>query len=303
MSEVPSVTTEKQFYHSEPYSRTVDYFDKQEEKLGVRLSVAGTSHIPETQTLFASSHHSPRFRPELDIITNARAFRAALISLGYDDNQRQIRFIGKQELFNQLAFAKLNKLPVVGPRLYSAAHEFIQRQTGLELDGIDFDKILRELGALPINRDRHNHEQMQDIRHATKDGHDLLIFPEGEVVHNTHGRIAELGGGVIYFAQKGKLPITPVSVVYGTERLAGLTLQDTLVRYAQPLEVGPRQNKQDDIETLASLNEAMQANQVEAWTEFETIYGYKPGQRPTTTLLQQIIALRHRPAVTIIEDV
>ena len=93
--------------------------------------------------------------------------------------KQDIRFLAKKELFN-------NKL---------------------------FGKILKWFGAIPIDRDNPDIQSLLASIKVLKEGHKLVIFPEGTRNKSGSIKLQEIKGGSVVFAVKAKCPIVPIMIL------------------------------------------------------------------------------------------
>ena len=74
-------------------------------------------------------------------------------------------------------------------------------------------KLLKSCGGIPINRDNPDIKSMLSAIKLLKQGHKLVIFPEGTRNKLGHGRPMAIKGGSAVFAVKAQCPIVPIMMV------------------------------------------------------------------------------------------
>ena len=74
-------------------------------------------------------------------------------------------------------------------------------------------KLLKSCGGIPINRDNPDVKSMLSAIKILKNGHKLVIFPEGTRNKLGYGRPMSIKGGSAVFAVKAKCPIVPIMMV------------------------------------------------------------------------------------------
>lgn len=73
-------------------------------------------------------------------------------------------------------------------------------------------KIIKDFGAIPINRENPNINSLLTCVKALKSGKKLLIFPEGTRNKTKTSELQEIKGGSAVFAVKAKKPIVPIMI-------------------------------------------------------------------------------------------
>ncbi|MGI2336517.1 MAG: lysophospholipid acyltransferase family protein [Dehalogenimonas sp.] len=81
-----------------------------------------------------------------------------------------------------------------------------------------FGKILKESGAIPLNRDGASGTSFKASARVIKKGGALIIFPEGK--RNPDGGLTAAMPGAGYLAAAFKTPVIPVAIT-GTETITG----------------------------------------------------------------------------------
>lgn len=74
-----------------------------------------------------------------------------------------------------------------------------------------FGRLIRSLGAIPIERGRNDRQALSQGIEALRRGHLLLVFPEG--TRTRDGTIGPLKPGIFLMARRAGVPIVPVAVV------------------------------------------------------------------------------------------
>lgn len=78
-----------------------------------------------------------------------------------------------------------------------------------------FSWLIQLLGAIPLERESFYSYTLRNALKLLKNGHGVVIFPEG--TRSEDGKIKDGKGGVGFLAIKGKSPIIPVKIK-GTEK-------------------------------------------------------------------------------------
>lgn len=76
-----------------------------------------------------------------------------------------------------------------------------------------FSKILYSLGAFPVNRDGSDLASLLKAVRIVKEGHKLVIFPEGTRNKTGTTKLQPLKGGSGLIAVKSRTPIIPVTMI------------------------------------------------------------------------------------------
>lgn len=74
-------------------------------------------------------------------------------------------------------------------------------------------KLLPFLGSFPVDRDNPDLAAIKKSLAVLKEGHQLLIFPEGTRVKK--GKKSEPKGGAVMLAQRAGVPIVPIYITHG----------------------------------------------------------------------------------------
>ena len=101
--------------------------------------------------------------------------------------------------------------PAVVAELYSSDVFFLAKNELFK--NKFFSKILYSLGAFPVNRDSGDVASMIKAVRIVKEGHKLVIFPEGTRNKTGTTELQPLKGGSGLIAVKTKAPIIPVMMI------------------------------------------------------------------------------------------
>ena len=71
-------------------------------------------------------------------------------------------------------------------------------------------KIIKSYGGIPIDREKPDLKSLMTAVNVLKQGHKLVIFPEGSRNKTGTDKLQELKGGTAVFAVKAKCPIVPM---------------------------------------------------------------------------------------------
>lgn len=71
-------------------------------------------------------------------------------------------------------------------------------------------KIIKSFGAIPVDRENLDMKSMITSLRVLKDGHKLVVFPEGTRNKTGTSKLQPLKGGSMLFAVKAKCPIVPI---------------------------------------------------------------------------------------------
>lgn len=111
--------------------------------------------------------------PAIFVANHFSVLDVCYISYIYDKN---IKFLAKKELFD-------NKI---------------------------FGKIIKDIGAIPVNRDNPDMTTFLSIMKQIKSGGKVFIFPEGTRNRSGTNKLQKIKGGSAVFAIKYKVPIIPI---------------------------------------------------------------------------------------------
>lgn len=75
-----------------------------------------------------------------------------------------------------------------------------------------FGKIIKTFGLIPIDRENTDLKSMLNAIRVVKEGHKLVIFPEGTRNKADNGELQEIKGGAALFAVKAKKPLVPLYI-------------------------------------------------------------------------------------------
>jgi 1-acyl-sn-glycerol-3-phosphate acyltransferase len=160
-----------------------------------------------------------------------------------------------------LAFSHHNSwdVPGLGMTVYRHNQRLVHFLTKEELLGkIAVGPLLKSMHSLPINRDgKATMSQMRQTMEALESGALVALAPEGGRVNGR--KIAELKGGVGFFAAKANAQVIPVGIAGDNYPLPlGAYLPRPLhIHFGEPLEPGGGKAGRQRIDN--SLRSAMQA--------------------------------------------
>lgn len=120
-------------------------------------------------------------------------------------------------------------------------------------------KTLKSMGAVPIDRTNPDVKTMLSLIRYLKEGHKVLIFPEG--TRNTTGttELQDLKGGSALFAIKAKVPIVPIML-----ENKGRFLKKNRIIVGLPFELSEFYGKKTTDEDIAAADDIIKAKMIEA---------------------------------------
>ena len=120
-------------------------------------------------------------------------------------------------------------------------------------------KTLKSMGAVPIDRKNPDIKTMLSLIRYLKEGHKVLIFPEG--TRNTTGttELQELKGGSALFAIKAKVPIVPIML-----ENKGRFLRKNHIYVGKPFELTDFYGKKTSDEDIKNADEIIKNNMIES---------------------------------------
>ena len=104
--------------------------------------------------------------------------------------------------------------PVVGCKVNRNLHYFAR--SSLFVGPLGF--LIRRLNSIPVNRDQLDFKTLKTTLKVLKDGHPLLVFPEG--TRSLDGKISSGKKGIGLLVKKSKCPVFPVRI-RGTFEILG----------------------------------------------------------------------------------
>jgi 1-acyl-sn-glycerol-3-phosphate acyltransferase len=174
-------------------------------KLRARLVVEGREHIPDGPFIVTSNHVS-NWDP---------------VALGVIISDRQVRALGKQELF---------ELPILG-------------------------RIAYWTGGIPIRRGEADREGLAQCKAALQAGQPLIMLPEG--TRSRTGAMNQGKLGIVFLAQLTGVPVLPAAVT-GTRAMGWPWRRGTvLVRFGPAFAI-PRNERRPE-QRQAALDRTMTA--------------------------------------------
>ena len=104
--------------------------------------------------------------------------------------------------------------PVVGCKVNRNLHYFAR--SSLFVGPLGF--LIRRLNSIPVNRDQLDFKTLKTTLKVLKDGHPLLVFPEG--TRSLDGKTSSGKKGIGLLVKKSKCPVYPVRI-RGTFEILG----------------------------------------------------------------------------------
>jgi 1-acyl-sn-glycerol-3-phosphate acyltransferase len=114
-----------------------------------------------------------------------------------------------------------------------------------------FGKIVKSFGAIPVDRDNPDIKSMMAALKVLKEGHKLVVFPEGTRNKTGTTELQEIKGGSMIFAVKAKCPIVPM-MLNGKAK----PFRKTHLIIGEPFELSDFYGKKlnnDDMEEMAKI--------------------------------------------------
>lgn len=121
-----------------------------------------------------------------------------------------------------------------------------------------FGKILKSFGAIPVDRENPDLKSMMIALRVLKEGHKLVIFPEG--TRNTTGttELQSIKGGSMIFAVKAKTPIVPM-MLSGKAKI----FRKTHLIIGKPFELDEFYGKKLDDEDMLKMEQIVSSKMIE----------------------------------------
>lgn len=110
-------------------------------------------------------------------------------------------------------------------------------------------KLLKSLGGLPIDRENPDMKSLMTAIKVLKEGHKLVIFPEGTRNKTGTTELQPIKGGAMVFAVKAKSPIVPIMI----DRKLRL-FRRTHVIVGKPFELSEFYDKKLTDEDMEAMN-------------------------------------------------
>ncbi len=122
-------------------------------------------------------------------------------------------------------------------------------------------RLIRYLGAFPVNIDRGDKEAYQKSVEVLRDGATLVIFPEGSREF-TDGKLLEFKTGAVRMAIEAGVPILPVTIsgankVWGRGIKYPRLFQKIIITYHPLMELSPPVGDGDSREHAHKLTEKL----------------------------------------------
>ncbi|MBQ3762917.1 MAG: 1-acyl-sn-glycerol-3-phosphate acyltransferase [Clostridia bacterium] len=112
--------------------------------------------------------------------------------------------------------------------------------------------IMRGVYAIPVDREGNDMAAMRACLSRLKEGHPLVIFPEGHRFHD--GSIHELKSGTAFIAMRAGVPLIPARIHTSYRPFSGIK-----INIGAPVETGRLSGSQALNETTEKLKKAMEA--------------------------------------------
>lgn len=119
-----------------------------------------------------------------------------------------------------------------------------------------FGTLLKEFGAIPVDRENVDMKTMLATLRVLKDGHKLVIYPEG-TRNKKNTELQELKDGAAVFAVRTKSPIVPVMMLK-----APRLFRRTKLIFGEPIAFSEYYDKKLKDEDLAALDSELHAKMV-----------------------------------------
>ncbi len=111
-------------------------------------------------------------------------------------------------------------------------------------------KLLKSLGGVPIDRDNPDMRTLMSAIKMLKEGHKLVIFPEGTRNKTGTTELQPIKGGAMVFAVKSKSPIVPIMV----DRKARLFRRSHVI-VGKPFELSEFYDRKLTDQDMEAMNE------------------------------------------------
>ena len=112
--------------------------------------------------------------------------------------------------------------------------------------------IMRGVHAIPVDREGGDMNSLRACLNFLKEGHGLVIFPEGHRFHD--GKIHEFKTGTAFIAMRANVPLIPARIRTTYRPFAKITLNVGI-----PIETGKLSGSEALNNTTARLKEAVEA--------------------------------------------
>ncbi len=170
------------------------------------------------------------------------------------------KFIGKKNLPKGSAIMVSNHTANMDSILFAAhlkEHNYYLAKK--ELFSTKFKAwVIKGIGGIPIDRQTNDLGAIKQCLKVLKEGHKLVIYPEGTRNHNEDMEFGEVKGGATMLAIKGKVPIVPI-YINRTPKL----FKKVIVTIGQPFEFDEFYGQRLDSEALDKAGEKLLAKMKE----------------------------------------
>ena len=137
--------------------------------------------------------------------------------------------------------------------------------------------ILKEFGAIPVDRENVDLQTMRAALRALKEDHKLVIFPEG-TRNKKDDALQELKGGAAIFAVRTKSPIVPVMML----KRARLFRRTKLI-FGEPFEFSEYYGKKLTEEDYRKLDAELREKMIALQSQLKALCAKKKGRNGNRT--------------------
>lgn len=170
-----------------------------------------------------------------------------------------VKFYGKDNIPKGKAVLISNHIHALDcgfiARIYNKDIYFLSKKELFERKIVG--KILKSYGAIPVDRDNPDMQSMLACLRVLKDGHKLVIFPEGTRNKSGTTVIQPIMGGAMIFAIKAKSPIVPI-IISGKPKI----FRKTHIIIGESFELSEFYGVKIDDEVIANLEKTVKEKMV-----------------------------------------
>ncbi len=131
-------------------------------------------------------------------------------------------------------------------------------------------KLIKSFGGIPINRTNPGLNSIIKATKVLKEGHKLVIFPEGTRNKTGTDELQSIKGGSGVFAVKSKSPILPI-ILSGKAKI----FRRTKIYVGKPFELSDYYGKKLDAKAIEEIDEIIRDKMLEAQAELKSIINKK----------------------------
>ncbi|MBE5756979.1 MAG: 1-acyl-sn-glycerol-3-phosphate acyltransferase [Clostridiales bacterium] len=172
-----------------------------------------------------------------------------------------VKVLGKKNLPDGGALIVSNHFSAIDPaimhRVYYKDIYFLAKKEIYEKK--IWHGILNRLGAIPIDRENVDLPSMMKAIRTLKEGHKLVVYPEGTRNKTGSNEIQEVKAGAVLFSIKAKKPIVPV-IAYKKSKL----FRRTYLYVGEPFEFSEFYDKKLTGQDYKELDVVLKEKMVEA---------------------------------------